>query len=68
MKPLVLIAVGFGLWFVSKQVELMGDAAPSMASDPSSARLEYHALALLILTVALGCFVAALISIFGKRS
>jgi hypothetical protein len=67
MKPFVFIAFGFGLKFISKQVELMGDGAPSMASGVSSARLGYHSLALVILLGAIGCFVAALVSIVGGR-
>jgi hypothetical protein len=62
MRALVLIASGFGLKFVSKQIELMGDVSPA-----GSSRLGYHAIALVLLIAAIGCFITALVSIFSAR-
>jgi len=45
MKVWIWVLVGFVLKFISRQVELMGDAQPSMASDAASGRLGHHALA-----------------------
>ena len=53
MKTWIFVVAGFALKFVSKQVELMGDAQPSMAADAFSGRLGYHARAMLMLIAAI---------------
>jgi hypothetical protein len=64
LKPFLFIAVGIGLRFVSKQVELQGDAAPLVPGQVSPERLTYHLIALALLVGALGFFIAAGISIY----
>lgn len=66
-KPILFIALGAGLYFVSRSVGLMGDAAPLNPGGVSSARLQYHLIALLLMLAALGFFIAALVSIFRGR-
>ena len=68
MKIWIFVVAGFALKFVSKQVELMGDAQPSMAADASSGRLGYHALAMLLLIAAIGCFICAIVSFLKDRA
>lgn len=68
MKVWIWVLVGFVLKFISRQVELMGDAQPSMASDAASGRLGYHALAMVLLIASIGCFICALVSFFRNRT
>jgi hypothetical protein len=64
LKPLVFIAIAIGLRFVSKSVELQGDAAPLIPGGVSTDRLTYHLIALVLLFGAIGFFIAALVSLF----
>ncbi len=66
-KPLIFIAIGFGLYWVARDVELMGDAAPLVPGGVSAERAKYHIIALVLMIGALGFFIAALISIFRGR-
>lgn len=59
LKPIVLIAVAFGLMSVSRSLELRGDIAPMAESGVSYERLQYHLMALAVLLAALGCFISA---------
>lgn len=59
LKPLVFIAIAFGLMSVSNSLERWGDMAPLAKSGVSPERLQYHLLALLFLLAALGLFAAA---------
>ena len=68
MKVWIWVLVGFVLKFISRQVEPMGDAQPSMASDAASGRLGYHALAMLLLIASIACFIGALVSFFHNRT
>ena len=63
-KPILYIAIAFGLYYASGAVELRGDLAPVAAEGVSTERATYHILALLLLLGALGFFVAALVNIF----
>ena len=63
LKPLILIAVGFGLYWVARDVELMGDAAPLVPGSLSAERLKYHVIALVLMLGALGFFIAGLVNI-----
>ncbi|HEX6741081.1 MAG TPA: hypothetical protein VF079_04720 [Sphingomicrobium sp.] len=65
-KPLLLFAVGFGLLYVGHDVGLMGDAAPLVPGGVSPERAKYHVIALLLTLGALGCFIAAGVSIFRE--
>ena len=62
-KPLIFIAVGFGLYWVARDVESMGDAAPFVPGDVSTERAKYHIIALLMMIGALGLFIAALVNL-----
>ena len=69
LKPLIFIAVGFGLSYVAKDIGLRGDAAPFVPGGVSPERLKYHLIALVLTLGALGFFIAALVSLFrGWRS
>jgi hypothetical protein len=65
-KPLIFIAVGFGLYWIARDVELMGDAAPLMPNGVSAERAKYHIIALLLMIAALGFFIAALVNIVRR--
>jgi len=67
LKPLVFIAVGMGLSYVSHDVGLQGDAAPLVPGGVSPERLKYHLIALVLLLGALGFFIAAGVSLFRNR-
>jgi hypothetical protein len=62
-KPLILIAVGFGLYWVARDVELWGDAAPFVSGGVSTERAKYHILALVLMLGALGFFIGGLVQI-----
>lgn len=62
-KPLIFIAVGIGLYWVARDVELMGDAAPFVPGGVSTERAKYHISALVLMLAALGFFIAALVSL-----
>jgi hypothetical protein len=66
LKPLIFIAVGFGLYWVARDVELMGDAAPFGPNGVSPERAKYHISALVLMIGALGFFIAALVGIFRR--
>jgi len=66
-KTMLFIAIGFGLYFVSRSLELRGDAAPFATSGPSLERLQYHGVALVCLLAALGCFVTAAVTALRRR-
>ena len=63
-KPLIFIAVGFGLYWVARDVELMGDLAPFVPNGVSTERAKYHIIALVLMIGALGFFIAALVDLF----
>ena len=63
-KPVLFIALGAGLYYVSRSVGLMGDAAPLNPGGVSPERLQYHLIALVLMLGALGFFIAALVSLF----
>ena len=58
-KPIIFIAIAFGLLSVSHSLELRGDLAPIVKDGVSGARLSYHVSALVALLGALGLFIAA---------
>ena len=60
LRPLILLAVGFGLLALSNSLELRGDMAPFAESGVSTERATWHIAGLLAVVAALGCFVAAL--------
>jgi hypothetical protein len=62
LKPVILIAIAFGLYAVSRSLELRGDLAPLAESGVSPERLTWHLMALVFLLGALGCFISAGIS------
>ena len=64
LKPLIYIAVGFALLWLSKRLELHGDLAPIDPSGVSPERAKYHIAALVALLGAIGLFIAALLGIF----
>lgn len=64
LKPIIFIAVAFGLYSVSHSLELRGDLAPMAESGVSGERATYHIAALLFLLAALGFFVSAGVSAF----
>ena len=63
LKPLIFIAIGVGLYWVARDIELMGDAAPFAPHGVSTDRLKYHLTALIMMLAALGFFIAALVII-----
>lgn len=62
LKPLIFLAVAFGLYLVSHAVELWGDAAPFGKNGVSPERAKYHVTALILLIGGLGCFIAAAVT------
>jgi hypothetical protein len=66
-KPILLLAIAIGLYFVSHSLELRGDAAPVDPSGVSPERARYHIAALVLLLGALGCFIYAGVSAFRGR-
>ncbi len=66
LKPIVFIAVAFGLMSVSHSLELRGDMAPMAESGVSYERLQYHLMALAFLLAALGFFISAGLSAFRQ--
>ena len=67
LKPLVFIAIAFGLSAASHSLELRGDLAPFVEGGVSTERLEYHLMALVLLLGALGFFIAAGVSVFRRQ-
>jgi hypothetical protein len=67
IKPLILLAIAIGLYFVSRSIELQGDAAPFGADGVSPERAKYHLIALVLLLGALGSFIYAGVSLFRGR-
>ena len=63
-KPLLFLAVGFGLMAVSHSLELRGDVAPIVEGGVSAERAKYHIAALVVLIGALGFFIAAGVTIW----
>jgi len=69
MRPIIYIAIGFGLLFLAHQVGLMGDAAPVVPGGVSAERAKYHIMALVIDFGAIALFIAAIVSMMrGRRS
>jgi hypothetical protein len=68
LKPILFLALAIGLYFLSRSLELSGDAAPMAANGVSPERAKYHLMALLLLLGALGCFIYAGVSAFRRRS
>ena len=64
LKPLIFLAVAFGLMALSRSLELQGDAAPLGENGVSPERAKYHVMALVAVLGALGLFIAAAVSIF----
>jgi hypothetical protein len=67
LKPLIFLAVAIGLYAVSHSLELRGDAAPFGEHGVSPERAKYHAMALILLVGALGCFIAAAVTAFRGK-
>ena len=67
LKPILFLAIGFGLFAVSRSVELQGDLAPLVPGGVSPERAKYHLLALLLMLGAFGMFIAAGVSLFRSR-
>ena len=59
LKPLIYLALGFGLLWLSRSLELRGDLAPFVEGGVSTERAKYHIAALVAVIAALGLFVAA---------
>jgi hypothetical protein len=66
IKPIIYIAIAFGLYSVSHSLELRGDVAPIVAGGVSSERASYHLMALVLLLGALGFFISAGVSLFRQ--
>ena len=66
VKPILFLAIAIGLYFVSRSLELRGDATPISASGVSPERARYHIMALILMLGALGCFIYAGVSAFRK--
>jgi hypothetical protein len=66
LKPLILLAAGFGLYAVSHSVGLQGDAAPFAEQGVSTERATYHFMALMLLVGALACFITAGVGFFRR--
>lgn len=64
LKPLIYIALGFGLKYLGHQLELQGDAAPLIPGELSPERLKYHLIAFFLTLAALGFFLAAGVGIY----
>ena len=64
LKPIILLAVAFGLLSLSHSLELQGDLAPLAKDGVSGQRLTYHLMALVALLGAAGCFISAGVSAF----
>lgn len=64
LKPIIFIAVAFGLMAVSNSLELRGDLAPMAESGVSTERATWHLMALAFLLAALGFFISAGVSAF----
>jgi hypothetical protein len=67
LKPLLFIAIAIGLYVVSSDVGLQGDAAPLVPGGVSPERAKYHLIALVLMLGALGFFIAAGVSLFRGR-
>ena len=65
-KPILFLAIAFGLYFVSGAVELRGDVAPVEADGVSAERATYHIMALVLLLAAIGFFIAALVGFVSR--
>ena len=66
LKAILFLAIAIGLYFVSRSLELHGDAAPISDSGISPERAKYHIAALVLLLGALGCFIYAGVSAFRE--
>ena len=64
LKPIIFIAAGFGLYALSRSLELRGDLGPLAKGGVSPERLQYHLMALVVLLAGLGFFISAGISTF----
>ena len=67
LRPLILIAVAVGLYVISRDIGLRGDAAPLVAGGVSPERAKYHLIALGLMLGALAAFIAAGVSLFRGR-
>ena len=63
-KPILFLAIAFGLMSVSHSLELRGDLAPIVENGVSTERLNYHLTALVLLLGAIGFFISAGVSLF----
>lgn len=66
VKSIVSLAIAFGLFFLSRAMELRGDVIPHTEPGAASERLTYHLQALLLLLGALGSFIYAGLSAFRR--
>ncbi|HEX8216739.1 MAG TPA: hypothetical protein VF577_04675 [Allosphingosinicella sp.] len=65
-KPILYIALAFGLASLSRSFELRGDLAPLAESGVSSERAQYHITALLCMLGAMALFISAGVSAFRR--
>ena len=65
-KHILFLAIGFGLFFLSRSLELQGDLAPLAESGVSPERAKYHLMALVALLGALGFFISVGVMLFRK--
>ena len=59
---------GAGFYAVGHALDLQGDAVPFAPSGVSTERAIYHLSAIVFMLAALGSFIAAGFSVFGKKS
>lgn len=64
LKPLILLAVAIALYYAGHVLDLRGDAAPFGADGVSPERAKFHFAALVMMLGALGCFIAAGVSLW----
>ena len=67
MRSVVWVMAGFGLYFVARLLERLGDAMPFAADGVSWDRAAFHGAGLVVLLAGLGCFVRALLVIWRRK-